>query len=288
MKTQFISRFTILVILSILLFTNINILLAQTKDEKRRMKIIQKSSDKKSAEIFMDTVYYCGKPAYLLKSIPHKVNIDSLASLCTSSNGTYLEDKYHYLYLQQPKKKDKLFSLSNQKLFDLELANVRTSSTALQLLQGHRFLFWLKFEGTNSQVRYFSKGSYADLIQEMIENGMLKDGGLNNSSLDKFVEQNKASKIYYQLENQCPLNSNIVVKNNNGDIIENYSLAANTSSLTSSVEWHEAAIGDRICVVDDKGNPILDNNGNPIHWITINADNLKIIVNSYCAGIYAQ
>ena len=211
---------------------------AQSKDEKKRIKTIEKSLEKKNCLIFQDTVYYCGKAALLIK--------------------------------KQPDKTEKISSLSGIPLFEMEIANMSTGS----ILSISKFTFWIKFENIKETIRYESKGAYAEMIQEMIEKGVLKNGLLENGTLNTFVQQYKAAKINYQIKNNCSLAAKIVVNNAKQIQMDNYSLSANYE------ESHEAAIGDTMC--------FLDSNGKPINCIELKVDGKSISINSYCTGLVVQ
>ena len=164
--------------------------------DKKRLKIVEKSINNKSFEIYKDTVFHSGTAKYVLKKVEKK-------SAFTSNRLGYRD----------------LCDLRGNMLCQINLYHEQI----IPFAKSTSFVFWIKFKGTDEDIRFTNKESNDELglIKYLTESDIVSEKGLNKAKVAEFVFDHKEIKFACGIRNECTSpNVKVEVKNKNGEIVD--------------------------------------------------------------------
>lgn len=190
MKTT-IAIFSLLIV-----FISLN----TSAQDKKRLKIIEKSIKNNSFEFYKDTVYSAGMASYVLKTPKDKKLM--------------LSDKLKY---------KELTDLTGKMICRINFYYEQMVPFQISKY----FAFWLSFDGYEGDARFILKEPVKSDLQELglikylTENNIISSKGVNGSNVASFIKEHKETRFECGITNECvSTDLKIVVKNKNGEMTD--------------------------------------------------------------------
>lgn len=196
------SKIIITALLSISLITN-----TQAQD-KKRLKIIEKSIKNNSYDLYKDTVYVSGVANFLYK-IDKKTN-------------PYKAEKLQY--------KD-IYDLKGNLICNLNWI----TEEVVPFQKSKNAVGWVKFNGVEDDARFTiaePEGKYElDMLKYLMEKKIVTTNGVNHSEATKFIKENKATRYVGAIRKECGMDRlSVKVKNKKGENVCDISFPYGTLS----------------------------------------------------------
>lgn len=237
------SKIIITALLSISLMTN-----TQAQD-KKRLKIIEKSISKNSYELYKDTLYCSGVAKFLYKEAK------GLSAIKV--------DKIQY---------KEIYDLKGNLICKLNWA----ATDVVPFQKSKSSLGWVKFADIEGDARFKmpQDGKEIDMLKYLVEQNILSSNGVNKTEVAKFMKENRVTKHEGIIIKECSMEgASIVIKNKNGEYAGSIYFPYGTRSAFLLAE------GDKI---------VLSIGPNNYAETEITSKVEKITVSASCAGFIKE
>lgn len=196
------SKIFFITLLSVCMCTNSN------AQDKKRLKIIEKSVKNNSYELYKDTVYVSGVATFLYK-IDKKTN-------------PYKAEKLQY--------KD-IYDLKGNLICNLNWI----TEEVVPFQKSKNAVGWVKFNGIEDDARFTieePEGKYElDMLKYLIEKKVVTTNGVNLTEANKFMKENKSTRYVGAIRKECGMEGvSIKVKNKKGENVCDISFPYGTLS----------------------------------------------------------
>lgn len=248
----------------IVLVTFFNTLSAQTKQDKKRIKIIEKSI--KDIQLYEDSVYYKGKVVALLKDVFIEVDVVIPVPFGTAKSKQKVVEKRQF------------FSISGDLLFDV--INFERDAKGLMGMFPEEKPIWMKINNRSEELRVLSHKSGLGILKKMIDSGVISNGTFNNNLLEEFIYDNKKTPIIIEVGSSC-VNSYFMIWDPN--INKHIPYSSIIEQAYTGFYKAKFAIGDKIAALISIGDNVA-----LIDKIEAKSDMKKITVNSFCSKIIVE
>ncbi len=211
MKTKII----ITALLSMCLIAN------TTAQDKKRLKIIEKSIKQSSCELYKDTVYVSGIAQFLYK-IDKKTN-------------PYKAEMLQY--------KD-IYDLKGNLICNLNWI----TEELIPFQKSKNSVGWVKFNGIDGDARFTMPegGEELVMLKYLVEKNVVTSNGVNPSEANKFMKENKATRYVGAIRKECSMDRiSVKVKNKKGENVCDISFPYGALSAFAVAE------GDKIYLYAD-------------------------------------
>lgn len=174
--------------------------------DKKRLKIIEKSIKQNSYELFKDTVYCSGIAKFLYKT--------------EKGLSAIKVDKIHYTEVCDLKGN----LICKLKWAAEEIAAFQKSKNAL---------FWVNLAGIEGDARFkiSQGGNELEMLKYLVEKNIVSNNGINKAEAIVFMKDNKVIKYEGVIAKECSMEgTSITIKNKNGEYAGNIYFPQGTRS----------------------------------------------------------